>query len=189
MLAWAKVHMEHARGTIQASWFSKNPKHIKGTDVSEVAVDKLAAVIIAKAAPLLWSLQAEIARCAASGVWESAGTISGTVYACTTGKWKGKGGKGGKGQYNVGTFVGCFGGDGGGRGENGGDGKYGKGGYSDDYGKSKGAGKYNRQFDRHCNHCGAYGRSMPQARPGDRRKLDQEIAANGKGKGKAGPAM
>jgi hypothetical protein len=44
---------------------------------------------------VLWSLQAELARCSSAGDWDTDYAIAAALYGLSN--WKGKGGQGGKG--------------------------------------------------------------------------------------------
>jgi hypothetical protein len=191
-LNWVKVQMEHAKGASQATFVAGGQQRAGGggkdMDIGELAhqgepvgaqfwastgspmnITNNESTRPASESSVIWSLQSELARCSSVGDWDSLNAISGAIYALSKGKGKGKSGgkgnKGGKGSYG------------------------GKGGYQGDYGKGNfftdkgGDGKSGGKgiFDGTCNHCGAYGHRKSQCR-----KLDQELAARGKGGGKKG---
>jgi hypothetical protein len=167
-VSWVKTQMEHARGVSQASYVhaagARGGGGAKDMEVGELAQEETASVAPSSSGSLLWSLQSELGRCSVEGDWDAVGALTGAIYALSKGKGKGKsGGKGGKG------VKGGYGGKGGYQGD------YGKGSYHDSKGGGKGT------FDGICHHCNAYGHRKSQCR-----KLDQELAARGKGGGKKG---
>jgi hypothetical protein len=169
-LLWVKTQMEHARGATQAQHIGSATAMKKDMDVhmGALAVEKQTSDAADQQAsgrdPLLWSLQAEAAKCAAAGDWDGAGAISGAIFALSKGKGKGKGKSGGKGP----SWPTAAGYKGGGKG----------GGKSFDQG-NKGGGKGNDFFDGYCHHCNGYGHRKSQCKT-----LDREMASKG-GKGKS----